>query len=217
MLRDGPLSSGDIAARFSSSWPTISRHLAVLRDAGLVMTEMTDVLPEGRITLGCSGIYSDGHAAAWKRIVEFVRAHSGAAIGIQLAHAGRKGSCAHPWEGEDRPLTASEGAWETIAPSSLPFHSGWPAPREMDRRDMDRVRDAFVRSVKLAELAGFDLVELHMAHGYLLSSFISPLSNRRRDEYGGALENRMRFAEVLVRSGRSAFVGRFRRIPRATA
>jgi anthraniloyl-CoA monooxygenase len=159
--------------------------------AGLVITEMTNVSPDGRISLGCAGMWSDAHTAAWKRIVDFVHATSGAKVGQQLAHAGRKGSCSRPWEG-DAPLAGSD-AWETIGPSPLPFDAGWPAPREMDRADMDRVRDDFVAAARRAEAAGFDLIELHMAHGYLLSSFLSPKSNVRTDAYGGSLESRMRF------------------------
>jgi len=126
-------------------------------------------------------------------------------IGIQLAHAGRKGSTHHPWEGEDRPLTAAEGAWPTLAPSAIPFRPGWPAPREMDRGDMDRVCDAFVRAAVRAHEAGFDAIELHAAHGYLLSSFLSPLSNRRSDAYGGSLENRMRFPLEVFEAVRAAW------------
>ena len=162
--------------------------------AGLVMTEMTDVLPEGRISYGCAGMYADEHVAAWKRIVDFVHANSVAKLGIQLAHAGRKASTSLPWlPGGDAPLTEAEGAWKTYGPSALPFGEGWPAPIEMDRAEMDRVRDAFVLAAQRSEQAGFDLIELHMAHGYLLSSFLSPLSNQRTDEYGGSLENRARF------------------------
>jgi len=157
------------------------------------VTVMTDVLPDGRITLGCAGMYEPAHRDAWKRIVEFVHANSRAKIGIQLAHAGRKGSCFHPWSGEDRPLAPAEGAWTTLAPSAFPFRPDWPVPRAMDRADMDRMRDAFVRAALWAEEAGFDLIELHMAHGYLLSSFISPLSNLRTDEYGGSPQKRMRY------------------------
>jgi anthraniloyl-CoA monooxygenase len=176
-----------------NDWHLVHLGSRAIGGAGLVMTEMTNVCEDGRITLGCAGMYSPDHARAWRRVVGFVHAHSGARIGIQLAHAGRKGSCRHPWEGPDRPMTAEEGGWRTIAPSALPFDAGWPVPREMDRADMDRVREAFVRAAALAEEAGFDLIELHMAHGYLLSSFISPLSNRRTDGYGGPVENRMRY------------------------
>jgi anthraniloyl-CoA monooxygenase len=155
------------------------------------MTEMTDVTPEGRITHGCAGMYTDEHEAAWKRIVTFVHERSRARIGMQLAHAGRKGACALPWEG-GKPL-AGPDAWRTLGPSPLPFGAGWPAPKAMDRGDLARVRDAFVDAARRADRAGFDLIELHMAHGYLLSSFLSPLSNERDDEYGGSLENRMRY------------------------
>ena len=109
----------------------------------------------------------------------------------QIGHAGRKGSVSHPWDRDDEPLT--DGAWETIAPSAIPFREHWPAPREMTREDMDRVRDDFVAAAQRSDRAGFDLIELHMAHGYLLSSFLSPASNRRTDEYGGSLEKRLRF------------------------
>ena len=173
--------------------------------AGLVITEMTDVEAEGRITLGCAGLYERRHVDAWKRIVDFVHAHSQSKIGIQLAHAGRKGSVRHPWEGDDVPLESDEGAWATIAPSAIPFHPHWPVPKEMDRADMDRIVAAFARSTRWAEEAGFDMVEVHMAHGYLLSSFISPLSNQRGDEYGGSLENRMRFPLEVFRAVREAW------------
>jgi anthraniloyl-CoA monooxygenase len=137
-------------------------------------------------------MWSDAHEAAWKRIVEFTHGSSKAKIGIQLAHAGRKGSCTKPWEG-DRPLREGEGAWETIGPSASPYHPGAPAPRAMNRADMDRIVRAFADAATRSERAGFDLVELHFAHGYLLGSFLSPLANHRTDEYGGSLENRARF------------------------
>ena len=177
-------------------WHLVHLGSRAIGGAGLIITEMTDVTEQGRITYGCAGLYTDEQQAAWKKIVDFVHANSAAAIGIQLAHAGRKASCALPWEG-DAPLT-DDTAWETIAPSAVPFGPDWPTPREMTRADMDAVGDAFVESARRADRAGFDLVELHMAHGYLLSSFLSPASNRRSDEYGGSLENRARFPlEVL--------------------
>jgi len=159
--------------------------------AGLVLTEMTDVERDGRITHGCAGLWNDEQLVAWRRIVEFVHTHSAAKIGVQLAHAGRKASCSLPWEG-DRPLT-DHSAWQALGPSADPFGTGWPAPKAMDPADLTRVREAFVAATQRALAAGFDLVELHMAHGYLLSSFLSPLSNRRTDAYGGSLENRMRY------------------------
>ena len=161
--------------------------------AGLLITEMTDVTPGGRITKGCAGMYDRAHVGAWKQIVQFIHANTHSKIGIQLAHAGRKGSTRHPWLGDDQPLRPEEGAWQTLAPSAIPFRDHWPVPKEMDRADMQRVTEAFVQAARWSMEAGFDLVELHMAHGYLLSSFLSPLTNRRTDEYGGSLENRCRF------------------------
>jgi len=177
-----------------NDWHLVHLGSRALGGAGLVIAEMTDVEPEGRITLGCAGMYAPEHVAAWRHIVEFVHTRSPAKIGVQIAHAGRKGSTHHPWEGDaDLPLTAAEGAWQTIGPSPLPFKPDWPPPREMTAADLDRVRDAFARAAASADEAGFDWLELHMAHGYLLSSFLSPLSNERRDDFGGSLENRMRW------------------------
>jgi anthraniloyl-CoA monooxygenase len=124
-------------------------------------------------------------------------------IGVQLAHAGRKASCDHPWDGHDTPL--AEGGWQTLAPSPVPFLPEWPAPKEMDRDDMDRVRDDFVRATCMADDAGFDMVEVHMAHGYLLSSFISPVANHRTDEHGGDVEARMRYPLEVFRAMREAW------------
>jgi anthraniloyl-CoA monooxygenase len=124
---------------------------------------------------------------------------------MQLAHAGRKGSMHLPWEQLDTPLRPEEGGWQTVAPSPIAFQPNWPAPKKMEREDMDRVISGFVHSAHLAEQAGFDMIELHMAHGYLLSSFISPLSNRRRDDYGGSLENRMRFPLEVFRAVRESW------------
>ncbi len=165
--------------------------------AGLVYTEMTDVSREGRITPGCAGMYKDEHVAAWKRIVDFVHANSRARFCMQLAHAGRKGATCIPWQGgADEPL--KEGAWPILSASAIPYLPHSQMPKAMDRADMDKVRDDFVAAARRADAAGFDMIELHAAHGYLLSSFISPLSNIRDDEYGGSLENRMRFPlEVL--------------------
>jgi anthraniloyl-CoA monooxygenase len=151
--------------------------------AGLVMTEMICTSAPGRITPGCGGLYRDEHIAAWKRIVDFVHTHSRAAIGCQIGHSGRKGSTQLLWIGEDQPLP--EGNWPLIAPSPLPYLPGISqVPREMTRADMDAVRDEFVAATQRAVEAGFDLLEVHMAHGYLLSSFLSPLTNIRDDEYG---------------------------------
>ncbi len=186
-------------------WQLVHLGSRAIGGAGLVITEMTDVLPEGRITHGCAGMYTQEHVAAWRRIVDFVHANSRAKIAMQLAHAGRKGSMHLPWEQLDTPLRPEEGGWQTVAPSPIAFQPNWPAPKKMEREDMDRVISGFVHSAHLAEEAGFDMIELHMAHGYLLSSFISPLSNRRRDDYGGSLENRMRFPLEVFRAVRESW------------
>lgn len=163
-----------------------------LGGAGLVVTEMTDVSPEGRISPGCAGMYRPEHRDAWKRVVDFVHGRTTAKICLQLGHAGRKGSAHVPWGPDaDQPLT--EGGWETLAPSPLPWAEGWPTPRAMTRGDMDAVIGQHVRAARWADEAGFDMLELHCAHGYLLSSFLTPVSNRREDAYGGSLENRLRF------------------------
>jgi anthraniloyl-CoA monooxygenase len=148
-------------------------------------------------------MYSDEHLDAWRKVVEFVHGNSDAKIAIQLAHAGRKGSCRLPWDGDD-PISG-EGAWQTLAPSAVAFDEGWHVPKEMDREDMDRVREAFASATRRAEQAGFDMLELHMAHGYLLSSFLSPRANFRTDEYGGSLENRMRYPLEVFEAVREAW------------
>ena len=167
-----------------------------LGGAGLLMTEMICVSDIGRITPGCAGMYRDEHVAAWRRIVSFAHQHGGCAVGAQIGHSGRKGSTKLMWEGIDEPLPT--GNWEVIAPSAVAYAPRNQIPREMTRADMDVVRDQFVSACRGALEAGFDLLEIHMAHGYLLSSFLSPLSNLRDDEYGGDLTGRARFPlEVL--------------------
>jgi anthraniloyl-CoA monooxygenase len=175
--------------------------------AGLVFTEMTDVSADARITPQCAGMYRPEHMRAWKRVVDFVHANTPAKIALQLAHAGRKGSTKRPWDSayEDEPLSEAEGAWELIAPSAIPWSPRNPVPREMTRADMDRVKADFVRAVGWAEEAGFDMIELHCAHGYLLSSFLTPVSNRRMDEYGGPVENRLRYPLEVFRAMRAAW------------
>jgi anthraniloyl-CoA monooxygenase len=159
--------------------------------AALVFTEMTCVSPEGRISPGCTGLYAPEHEAAWKGIVDFVHAETEAKIAIQLGHSGAKGSTQLGWEEADTPLKT--GNWPLLAPSAVAWSPENQTPREMSRADMNRIRDEFVRSTEMAARIGFDWLELHYAHGYLMSSFITPLTNRRTDEYGGSLENRMRF------------------------
>ena len=174
-----------------------------LGGAGLVVTEMTCVSPEGRITPGCTGMWAAEHVDAWRRIVDFVHAWSPAKLCLQLGHSGRKGSVCLPWEGGDVPLP--EGNWEIYGPSPLPHGEGRQTPREMTRAEMDEVREQFVRAAEMAVACAFDMLELHCAHGYLLSSFITPLANRRTDEYGGSLENRLRYPLEVFRAIRAVW------------
>jgi anthraniloyl-CoA monooxygenase len=174
-----------------------------LGGAGLVFTEMTCVSPEGRISPGCTGMWNADHVAAWKRIVDFVHAQSKAKICLQLGHSGGKGSTKLGWEGNDVPL--DDGNWPVMAASDVPWSPVNQVPRPMTRADMDSVRDQFVAAVRMGLEAGFDMVELHAAHGYLLSSFITPLQNRRTDEYGGPLENRLRYPLEVFAAMRAAW------------
>ncbi|MET1111162.1 MAG: bifunctional salicylyl-CoA 5-hydroxylase/oxidoreductase [Allosphingosinicella sp.] len=171
--------------------------------AGLLYTEMTCVSAEGRITPGCAGLYRPEHVEAWKRIVDFVHANGDAKFCLQLGHSGPKGSTKVGWEGYDVPLET--GNWPIMAASDVPWSPRNQVPRPMTRADMDDVRGQFVEAVKRGLEAGFDMVELHAAHGYLLSSFITPLTNKRGDEYGGSLENRLRFPLELFRAMRAAW------------
>ncbi len=173
-----------------------------LGGAGLVMTEMTCVSPEGRITPGCPGLWNDEQRDAWRRVVDFVHGQTSARIGVQLGHSGRKGSTKLMWDGMDEPL--EEGNWEVLGPSPLPYGVGCHVPREATRADLDAVVADFVASARRAVEAGFDLVEVHAAHGYLLSSFLSPISNQRTDEYGGPLDNRLRFPLEVFDAVRAA-------------
>jgi 2,4-dienoyl-CoA reductase-like NADH-dependent reductase (Old Yellow Enzyme family) len=170
------------------------QHLGSLSmsGAGLLILEATAVEPEGRITPRCLGLYSDANEAALEPIIALCRRWGTSRLGIQLAHAGRKASAKIPWEGGS-PLGPDEGAWWTFAPSKIPFDDNWPAPQELDDAGLARIRDAFVVAARRANRLGFDLVELHGAHGYLLHSFVSPIANQRDDRYGGSLANRMRF------------------------
>jgi anthraniloyl-CoA monooxygenase len=171
--------------------------------AGLVFGEMTCVSADARITPGCLGLWNEEQARAWRRIVDFVHGETAAKIGIQLGHAGRKGATRVPWEGTDEPL--AEGGWPLISASSAPYLPHSAPPRAMTRQDMDRVCDDFVKATAMAAEIGFDILELHAAHGYLLSSFLSPLTNQRRDEYGGDHEGRMRYPLEVFRAIRAAW------------
>jgi anthraniloyl-CoA monooxygenase len=171
--------------------------------AGLVYVEMSCVSPEGRITPGCPGLYAPEHEVAWKRLVDFVHAETKAKLCCQIGHSGRKGSTQVGWEEGDAPLPV--GNWPVMSASAIPWSDKNVVPKAMTRADMDRVRDQFVASTLMAERAGFDMIELHAAHGYLISAFISPLSNVRTDDYGGSLENRMRWPLEVFRAMRAAW------------
>ncbi|MFL6742732.1 MAG: bifunctional salicylyl-CoA 5-hydroxylase/oxidoreductase, partial [Sphingomicrobium sp.] len=174
-----------------------------LGGAGLVFTEMTCVSPEGRISPGCTGMWNADHVAAWKRIVDFVHANSKAKICLQLGHSGAKGSTRLGWDGDNLPLDG--GNWPVMAASDVPWSPVNQVPRAMTRADMDAVRDQFVAAVRMGLECGFDMVELHAAHGYLLSSFITPLQNNRTDDYGGTLENRLRYPLEVFAAMRAAW------------
>ena len=172
-------------------WHLVHYGARAVGGAGLVFTEMTCPTTEARITPGCAGLYNDAQVAGWKRVVDFVHASTEAKICMQLGHAGRKGSTQVGWQKMDRPLP--EGNWPLLAPSALAYDAGNQVPREMTRADMQRVTADFVASTRRAIDCGFDMLELHAAHGYLLASFVSPITNQRQDEYGGTLENRLRW------------------------
>jgi 2,4-dienoyl-CoA reductase-like NADH-dependent reductase (Old Yellow Enzyme family) len=176
----------------ASDWHLMHLGQFAMGAAGLVITEATHVSAIGRISRRCLGLYSDENEATIKHVVDFCRRHGVAKLGIQLAHAGRKGSAHTPFEG-GKALAPDEGAWTTVAPSALPYGPGWHVPQALTKEGMRDVKQQFVDAARRAERIGFDLVELHAAHGYLLHEFLSPISNQRNDEYGGSLENRMRF------------------------
>lgn len=191
-----------------SDWHLVHLGARAAGGAALVIAEATGVSPEGRISPSDTGIWNNEQTGAWARIVSFIRSQ-GAVAGIQLAHAGRKASTAEPWNG-GKPLPIGERGWQTVAPSALPFDQGWPTPKEMTKDDLKKVVSDFAAATKRAERAGFEVVEIHMAHGYLLNEFLSPLSNHRKDEYGGSRENRMRFPLEVARAVREAWP---RRLP----
>jgi len=181
-------------------------HLGMLANSGaaLLCFEMTDVEPIGRITPGCSGLYSDANEAALRRIVAFCRAHGQAKLAIQLAHAGRKASTAAPWDAR-KSLHPEEGGWQPVAPSAIPMGDGELVPRALTRAEIQALVAKFADSTRRAERIGFDAIELHSAHGYLMHEFLSPLSNHREDEYGGSLANRMRFPLEVFAAVRTAW------------
>ena len=188
---------------FANEWHFVHLGSRAIGGAALVITEASAVSPEGRITPQDLGIYSDDHIPGLKRITDFLHQH-GSYAGSQLAHAGRKASMAVPWE-KVRLIPEAEGGWQPVAPSSIRFDEAYAAPTELDRAGMDKVVSDFVAAARRAFDAGFDLIEVHSAHGYLLHEFLSPLSNHRTDEYGGSFENRIRFPLEVVRAVRAAW------------
>ncbi len=190
-----------------TDWHLVHLGSRAVGGAGLVMVEATAVSPEGRISPDDSGLWSDAHTQAFRRIAAFVR-EQGAVPGVQIAHAGRKASTSVPWRGSGA-VGAERGGWQPIAPSAIPFSETYPMPRAMGPQDLEAVRGQFAAAARRAAEAGFEVVEIHMAHGYLLHEFLSPLSNRRTDGYGGSLANRMRFPLEVARAVREAWPARF--------
>lgn len=188
----------------ATDWHLAHLGQLALSGAGLLITEATAVEPRGRISKYCLGLWSDANEAALARVIGFCRRYGSAGLGIQLAHAGRKGSAHTPWEG-GAPLAAGEGAWPTVGPSPLAYDAGWPAPAEATPGDLEAIKAAFVAATGRAARIGFDLIEMHAAHGYLVNQFLSPLSNRRGDRYGGDLEGRMRYPLELFAAIRAAW------------
>src|SRR5580692_551729 len=178
-------------------WHLVHLGSRAIGGAGLVFTEASAVEERGRISAADTGIYEDSHVASWRPIVEFIREH-GAVPGIQLAHAGRKASTAAPWTG-GKPVSVEDGGWEPVAPSALAFDSGYTVPHELSAGEILEIVGAFRKSAERALAAGFEVLEIHAAHGYLLHQFLSPLSNVRTDEYGGKFENRAHIVKHVVR------------------
>jgi 2,4-dienoyl-CoA reductase-like NADH-dependent reductase (Old Yellow Enzyme family) len=186
-----------------TNWHLVHLGSRAVGGAGLVMVEATAVNPQGRISPDDSGIWSEAHAAAYAPIARFIR-EQGAVAGIQLAHAGRKASTDLPWLGGG-PLDPAHRGWQPVAPSPLPFAPGHPVPREATAEDLETIHTQFIDGARRAHAAGFQVLEIHMAHGYLLHEFLSPLTNNRRDHYGGSLENRMRFPLSIARAVRDVW------------
>jgi 2,4-dienoyl-CoA reductase-like NADH-dependent reductase (Old Yellow Enzyme family) len=184
-----------------SDWHTVHLGTFACSGAGLFVVEKTNVTREGRITHGCTGLYSEHNEAAMARAVQVYRAITRNPIGVQLGHAGRKGSAGFPWQG-GKPLAAHESPWQTVAPSAIPYGEGWHTPHELSGEEIRKLIDAYVAAAERAKRIGFDVVELHSAHGYLLHQFLSPLANRRKDEYG---RDRMKFPLQVARAVREVW------------
>jgi 2,4-dienoyl-CoA reductase-like NADH-dependent reductase (Old Yellow Enzyme family) len=193
---------------FATDWHLVHLGSRAVGGAGLVMMEATAVEARGRISPGDHGIWLDQHIAMLTRIASFIKQH-GAVPGIQIAHAGRKASCHVPWENNGAPIPVTAGGWETVAPSALPFRESDPIPRALDHNGIRDIVDAFAQAARRALAVGFEVLELHCAHGYLAHEFLSPLSNKRTDEYGGSYQNRIRFVLQLAEAVRGVWPERF--------
>jgi 2,4-dienoyl-CoA reductase-like NADH-dependent reductase (Old Yellow Enzyme family) len=187
---------------FATDWHVVHLGSRAAGGAGLVIMEMTDVTPEGRISPGCNGIWLDAHVEPLKRVTDVIRSN-GAVAGIQIAHAGRKASKARPWDG-NKTLLPGQGGWLPVAPSAIPFTATDPAPHALTLDEIEKLKEAFVAGALRAVKAGFQVIELHGAHGYLLHQFLSPLSNKRTDQYGGSEENRFRLTLDIAKMTRAA-------------
>lgn len=188
----------------ANDWHLVHLGQLSMGAAGLVIVEMTNVTMDGRISLKCATLCTDENEAAMKRVVDFCRTYGIAKLGIQIGHAGRKGS-QHPPALGGKPLEAAEGAWEVVGPSAIPFGPGFPVPRELTTAEIHGLIEAHVQSTKRADRIGFDLIEMHGGHGYLIHQFLSPLANQRKDEFGGSLENRMRFPLATFKAMRAVW------------
>lgn len=193
---------------FASDWHLVHLGSRAVGGAGLVMMEATAVEARGRITPGDHGIWQDGHIAMLTRIASFIKQH-GAVPGIQIAHAGRKASCYVPWENNGAPIPAAAGGWQTVAPSAIPFRETDPVPKALHQSEIRDIVDAFAHAAHRALAAGFEVLELHCAHGYLAHEFLSPLANKRTDEYGGTFQSRIRFVLELAEAVRRVWPNRF--------
>lgn len=190
---------------FPNDWHLSHLSSRATGGASLVIAEATGVLPEGRISPGCTGIWSDAHVEPWKRVVNQIKAN-GAVAGIQIGHAGRKASTHKPWVKNGGSLESDEGSWLTVGPSPIPFGMNIThQPKEATKEDIKKVKEAFIAATRRALEAGFEVLEIHAAHGYLLDEFLSPLSNKRTDEYGGSLENRARLLLEVVKDVRTVW------------
>ncbi|HEY6384642.1 MAG TPA: NADH:flavin oxidoreductase/NADH oxidase [Candidatus Acidoferrum sp.] len=197
------------------TWHLVHLGSRAIGGAGLVFTEASAVEERGRISSADAGIYKDAHVASWRPIAEFIRSH-GAVPGMQLAHAGRKASTAPPWTG-GKPVSVQDGGWEPVGPSALAFDTGYTVPHELSKGEIEEIVAAFQKSAERALEAGFEVIEIHAAHGYLLHQFLSPLSNARTDEYGGKFENRIRLTMQVARTVRAAWPQRLPLFVRVSA